>query len=67
MAAAAIAESFAGIWPDEEQVMSESGIIMGREELEELILNRIRKIKKKQQSSRLKCGVQGPKQSSWPR
>ena len=46
MAAAAIAESFADIWPDEEQVISESGIIMGREELEELILDRIRKIQK---------------------
>ena len=46
MAAAAITDSFADIWPEEEQIISESGIIMGKEELEEIILDRIRKIQK---------------------
>ena len=37
MAAAANADFFADVWPDAEQLTSENGIFMGRDELGELI------------------------------
>ncbi len=46
MAAAVTEESFEDCWFSEEHVMSESGIVMGKEVLCELILNKIRKIQK---------------------
>eukprot|EP00794_Sanderia_malayensis_P003824 gene3824-4356_t len=46
MAAAVTEESFQDCWFSEEHVMSESGIVMGKEVLCELILNKIRKIQK---------------------
>ena len=47
MAAAVIADSFTDTWPSEEQIISENGILMGKEKLEELIINvRIRRIQK---------------------
>ena len=67
MAAAVTEESFEDCWFSEEHVMSESGIVMGKEVLCELILNKIRKIQKSKARADSNAVCKGLSQGSWPR